>query len=291
MPFQFAFAAAMLAAQAPAPTPPRTSDSQAIVVQGTRDQGRAASDYIDKVLPAGFDAAIGRFEEPLCPQIVGLPDALRDQVLGRIAEVAEAANIRINPDKCTPNMLIVIVDDKKALIEGMRHKKEAYLYGVGSDTIKSLENSSRPVAAWQISDVIGADGMPLRQDGDGFPRLFTTLPPSRMVMTTKKRLLGGIVVLEHRGLVGVTTRQLADYAMLRLLTTIGNSERPAPGSSVLSLFNDGVAPADAPPSLTWWDLAFLKALGDTRSDIAPDSQLSQIRTKMLREMAKVPRGQ
>lgn len=290
MPFQFAFAAAMLAAQA-APSAPRTSDSQAIVVQGTRDQGRAASDYIDKVLPAGFDAAIGRFEEPLCPQIVGLPDALRDQVLGRIAEVAEAANIRINPDKCTPNMLIVIVDDKKALIEGMRHKKEAYLYGVGSDTIKSLENSSRPVAAWQISDVIGADGMPLRQDGDGFPRLFTTLPPSRMVMTTKKRLLGGIVVLEHRGLVGVTTRQLADYAMLRLLTTIGNSERPAPGSSVLSLFNDGVAPADAPPSLTWWDLAFLKALGDTRSDIAPDSQLSQIRTKMLREMAKVPRGQ
>lgn len=290
MPFQFAFAAAMLAAQA-APSAPRTSDSQAIVVQGTRDQGRAASDYIDKVLPAGFDAAIGRFEEPLCPQIVGLPDALRDQVLGRIAQVAEAANIRINPDKCTPNMLIVIVDDKKALIEGMRHKKEAYLYGVGSETIKSLEDSSRPVAAWQISDVIGADGMPLRQDGDGFPRLFTTLPPSRMVMTTKKRLLGGIVVLEHRGLVGVTTRQLADYAMLRLLTTIGNSERPAPGSSVLSLFNDGVAPADAPPSLTWWDLAFLKALGDTRSDIAPDSQLSQIRTKMLREMAKVPRGQ
>ena len=289
MPFLFAFAAAMLAAEASSAVAPPPTD-QAIVVEGIRDPKRRAGDYLDKVLPAGMDAAIGRFEDPLCPKIVGLPEELRLQVLGRIAQVAEAARIPVNAKACTPNMLIIVVDDKKALIEGMRRKKEAYLYGLGSGSIRTLENASRPVAAWQISDVIGADGMPLRQDGDGYPRLFTTVPASRSVMTTRKRLLAAIVVLEQRGLVGVTTRQLADYAMLRLLTTIGNSERPAPASSVLSLFNDGVQPTDAPPSLTWWDLAFLKALADTRSDLSPDLQWSQIRNKMVKEMAQAPSG-
>jgi len=287
--FLLGFAAA-LAASAPANANAAPSDSRAIVVEGIRDPKRRAGDYLDKVLPAGMDAALGRFEDPLCPKIVGLPEDLRLQVVGRIAQVAEAARIPVNPSVCTPNMLIIVVDDKKALIEGMRRKKEAYLYGLGSDTIRTLENAKRPVAAWQISDVIGADGMPLRQDGDGFPRLFTTVPASRSVMTTRKRLLAAIVVLEQRGLVGVTTRQLADFAMLRLLTTLGNSERPAPASSVLSLFNDGVQPADAPQSLTWWDLAFLKALADTRSDLAPDLQWSQIRNKIVKEMERLPDG-
>ena len=168
----------------------------------------------------------------------------------------------------------------------MRRQKESYLYGLGSGRVAELENAPGPVAAWQITDVIGADGMPLRVDGDGFPRLFTTVPPSRTVTTTRKRLLAGIVVIEQRGLVGVTTIQLADYALLRLLTTIETKPRPAPDSSVLRLFNDGVRPQDAPQSLTWWDLAFLKALRDTRSDLVADIQRDEIRNKIIKEMAK-----
>ena len=38
-------------------------DDHAIVVEGTRDPKRAASDYLDKVLPATMDTEIGRFEE------------------------------------------------------------------------------------------------------------------------------------------------------------------------------------------------------------------------------------
>src|SRR6185369_7952443 len=125
---------AALAASAPANANAAPSDSRAIVVEGIRDPKRRAGDYLDKVLPAGMDAAIGRFEDPLCPRIVGLPEELRLQVLGRIAQVAEAARIPVNAKACTPNMLIIVVDDKKALIEGMRRKKEAYLYGLGSDT-------------------------------------------------------------------------------------------------------------------------------------------------------------
>jgi hypothetical protein len=256
------------------------------VVEGSRSPKRQANDYLDKVMPPLFDAEFGRFDDPLCPKIIGLPENLRLEVLGRVAQVAEVARIRVNPSVCTANFLIIVVDDKKALIEGMKRGKEAYLYGLGGDRIRQLETDRRPVAAWQLTDIIGADGMPLRVDGDGFPRLFTTVPPSRTSGTTRKRLLAGIVVLEQRGLVGVSTRQLADYAMLRLLAPIQRNERSAPGSSILSLFNEGAQPSDAPPSLTYWDLAFLRALADTRSDTVGDFQWTEIRDRIVKEMAR-----
>ena len=285
MVFLFALGAAA-AALAPATAAP-AADTQAIVVEGT-NQKRRANSYLDKVLPPIFDGRIGRFEDPLCPATIGLPDNLKDEVLKRLAIVAAVARIPLDTGRCRANLVIIVVDDKKALIEGMRKKKDSYLYGLGAKRVEELGNSQAPVAAWQITDVIGADGMPLRTDGDGFPRLFTTVPPSRIVETTRERIIGGVVVLEQRGLVNVTTRQLADYALVRLLAPMGPKERTPPDSSVLSLFNPGVRPEDAPQSLTWWDLAFLKALFDTRSDVVADVQRHEIRDRMLQEMAKVP---
>jgi hypothetical protein len=265
-----------------APSP----STREIVVQGVSSR-RRATQYIDEILPPTFDDQIGRVEDPICPGVVGLPDALKAQVLARISQVAAAASVPIARGRCTPNLMIIVVDDKKTLIEGMRWKKESYLYGLGTERIKHLENAAQPVAAWQLTDVIGADGMPLRVDGSGFPRLFTTLPPSRITSTTRKRIIGGVVVMEQRGLVNVTTRQLADYALVRLLAPIQSRERTPSNASVLSLFNAGVRPEDAPQSVTWWDLAFLRALADTRSDTQSGVQRDEIRQKMLSEVAKL----
>jgi hypothetical protein len=264
------------------------ADGPAIVVQGIRDPRHSASTYVDKMLPSTFDAQFGRFEEPLCAGTVGLPEKLHAEVLSRIALVAGTAGIPLAEQGCKPNLLIVVVDDKKALIEGMRQKKQAFLYGVGDDRVKKLETMPGPVAAWQISDVIGADGMPLQIDGNGYPRLFTTLPPSRIRSATRKRLIGSIIVVEQRGLVDVSTRQLADFALLRAMAPIPPRQLAAPTASVLSLFDSGLKPADAPQSVTWWDLAFLKALFATRSDLATNLQRHEIRDRMIAEMAKVP---
>jgi hypothetical protein len=282
MAFLFALAAAALAPNVPPP-----ADSSAIVVQGVRDPARAARDYVDKVLPRSFDFQLGRFEEPVCAGSVGLPPNLGAEVLSRISTVARVAGIPVAASGCRANLLVVVVDDKKAFIEGLRRKKEAYLYGVGEQQIGQLEKAPGPVAAWQVSDVIGADGIPLRTDGDGFPRLFTTMPPSRIVSTTRKRLLGAVVVIEQRGLVDISTRQLADYALVRAMAPIEPRSGSAPSSSVLSLFDGGLRPADAPQSLTWWDLAFLKALFATRSDTVASIQGDEIRSRMRAEMAKL----
>jgi hypothetical protein len=285
-------ALAAIASSAAPPSPhPAVADSSAIVVQGFRDPKRQATDYLDKIVPPAFDAELGRFEEPICASVIGLPDQLKSEVLRRIQTVAAATKLPVGSAQCAPNLLLVVIDNKKSLIEGMRRKKESYLYGIGDDRIDRLENAAAPAVAWQISEVIGADGMPLRVDGDGFPRLFTTVSPSRVVNTTRRRVLGAVIVIEQRGLQNVTTRQLADFALVRALSPMPAKDRPAPDSSVLSLFNPDVRPEDAPQSLTWWDVAFLKALYDTRSDTIASTQRHEIRDRILAEMAKVPADQ
>src|SRR5437763_1709873 len=130
--------------------------SGAIVVQGSRNPSRPASESVDQVLPPMLDGQIGRFEEPLCPDTVGLPANLKAEVIARIRQVAAVAGVSVKTGACRANLLIVVVDDKKALIEGMRRQKQSYVYGVGGERLKKLANAPAPVAAWQISDVIGA---------------------------------------------------------------------------------------------------------------------------------------
>ena len=270
------------------PPPPAAGTDQTIVVEGVRDRRKPATDYLDKVIPPSFDAQLGRFEDKLCPSVIGLAANLKEEVISRLRQVAGAAGVPLAGGQCTPNLVLIVVDDKKAMIEGMRREKQAYLYGIGNDRVKRLESPASPVAAWQVSDVIGADGEPLRVDGDGFPRLFTTSPPSRLRNSTRGRMLAAVVIVETRGLPNVTTRQLADFALVRALAPTQVRESEAPASSVMSLFNAGVKPEEAPQSLTWWDLAFLKALFDVRGDGVSWAQRTQIRDRMIKEMARTP---
>ena len=283
MPFLLAVAAALSLAQTAVP-----ATDQPIVVEGVRDRRKPADDFLKKMVPPSMDEQLGRFEEPVCAGTIGLPDTLRGEVLERIRLVAATAAIRIGKAGCKPNLLVIVVDDKKALIQGMQREKQAYLYGIGPDRRKRLANAAGPVAAWQISDVIGADGMPLRVDGDGFPRLFTTVPAGRLRSNTRSRIIGAIIVIEQRGLVNVTTRQLADFALVRALSPIQLKDSQPPDNSVVSLFSAGVRPEDAPQSLTWWDLALLKALASTRSDSLASVQRHEIRDRIVAEMAKIP---
>jgi hypothetical protein len=267
---------------------PASGAPDEIIVEGTRSSKSVANKYLDSVLPSSFDFQPGRFEDRLCLGVVGLPDKLKSEVEARVQRVARATNVTLAAPGCRPNFLIIVVDDKKAMIEGMWRQKQSYLYGVGQAAERRLANEPGPVAAWQVSELIGADGIPLQVDRDGIKRMFSLTQPSRVTTTTRTRLLGSVVVIEQKALVDVTTTQLADFALVRGLTPIEPQERVAPGSSVLSLFNGTLGPEDAPQSLTWWDLAFLKALADTNSDRVASVQRHEIRDKMLKEMAKIP---
>jgi len=99
------------------------------------------------------------------------------------------------------------------------------------------------------------------------------------------------VIVETKALRDVTTRQLADFALVRGLMPADVSDRPPSSASILSLFNPGVTPEGGPQSLTRWDLGFLRALGSVRSDSYASLQRDEIREAMLKDAERTPADQ
>lgn len=308
-----AIAALAVASTQPQVTSPPSPNDQ-IVVEG-RQTKQSAAEYVNQLLPSAVGSQIGRFEEPVCPKVIGLAEPYNGQVVDRVRKVATATNIDVAPAGCTPNLIIITAAEKRAMIDVLRRSRPGYFDGVPGDQLKRLADSPRPFAAWRVTDEVAADGMPIgsssnlpagssgarlvgpapqgRTDsfaaGD-YARLKTTESPSRIRTTTKQRVLSSIVVIETGALRNATIDQLADFAFVRAMLPTEKKDQEAPASSILSLFNPGITPETGPQSLTWYDVAFLKSLRSTRSDTSSDVQVSEIRDQIVREVNKVPAG-
>lgn len=292
----------------------RNAQPDEIVVEGrqTRD---GATDFVDRLLPVVAGGQYGRFEDPICPRAIGVTASLGKEIADRIRRVARAANIDVAGDKCTPNLILITAADKNATVEALRKTRPLYVRGIGVDELNQLGRSERPFLSWQVTDVVGADGMPVAGAGqskpttdvvDGsssragegrsryegaFPRATTTVSASRLRSVVKPRVLASVVIVETGALANVTARQLADFALVRAMTPSTGTREEPPASSILGLFNAGVTPESGPQSVTWWDVSFLKALVNTRSDAYANTQKSEIRNHMVKEMTKVPAEQ
>ena len=282
-----------------------------IVVEGRNPRDRAA-DYVDKVLPASFGGQFGRYEHPLCPKAIGVSGALARDVTDRIRRVATASDIEVAGETCEPNLIVIAAPDKKAMIGALQKSRPLYVKGVGVEALERLADADRPFMSWQITDVIGADGMPVPGLGDSkatmdvvdgsssrpgegtdryegaFARATTTVSASRLRSVVKPRVLASVVIVETGALNNVSTRQLADFASVRAMIPTVDKHEQTPASSILALFNAGLTPESAPQSVTWWDVAFLKSLTNTRSDHFANVQKNEIRHQMVKEMEKAP---
>src|SRR5205085_975148 len=180
-------------------------------------------------------------------------------------------------------------DDQPIVVEGRSQKKRIDSF------VSELTAAPGPVAAWQVVDDVGTDGMPLgqaRMGGDSTPvRTVNTIgSPSRLKSLIRRTFLGSIVVVEAKALNGVSTRQLADYAAMRTLApTDTRRQVTLPAESILTLLDAGKAPGDAAPSVTWWDYAFLKSLYATSNDVAAAAQRDQMKRVVGKVLKDVPK--
>jgi len=283
--------------------------NEPIIVEG-RDVRERASDYVDKVLPTTFAGQFGRFEQGLCPKAIGVNDALGKEITDRIRKVAKAANMDVADSPCTPNLIIITAANKKGMISALRKSRPLYVKGVGVDALNQLADAPRPFMSWQVTDVVGADGMPVSGAGESkatmdvvdgsssragegtnryegqFARVNTTVSASRLRSAVKPRVLAAIVIVETKALSNVSTRQLADFALVRAMVPTVVHEGEAPASSILNLFD--VPLANGPQSVTWFDLGFLRAMANTRSDAFANIQRNTIQHQMVKEVEKAP---
>jgi hypothetical protein len=280
------------------------AQSPEIVIQGTKTRKQRIRTFAKTLTPARMDDQFGRFMNPVCPAMIGLPLHEGEAIVDRFRAVAKASRVPLAAKPCVANILMIAVKNKRVFIESLPASTPGLVHEVRRNRIAALARSPSPVSAWQVVGILDENGLAAASsttDSDNPASAVPTVTSnsaSRLTKSTQAGFLVSVLVVERASLARMTTRQFADYAAMRTLAPIdplstrhvlaGNPNVDLPAPTILSLFDKGLSPADAPPSVTWWDFAFLRALYQIRMNKIAIFQRSEIQSRMTRYLAKVP---
>jgi hypothetical protein len=281
-------AAVPAAAQTASPAP----EDQAIVVTGQKDSHEAIANFVHSLTPVDSNGQLSRFEHSVGPVVNALAAPQRAAVEARMRLVAGNIGVTVGGKGCVPNLVLAVTADKRIFIEALRHDRGDYFGDMPTRKIKAMEGSTEPAAAWNIAGPpMSADGRELYWDpAFNTWRNSTTESGSRISVAVHPQFDAAMVVVEKRSLAGVTTTQLADYAILRALTgadpeKLGNSGAP----TILHVLEVPVG-GTAPITMTSWDYAFLKGFYDARRNLSTSRQRSAIGETIQKQVTAPPHG-
>ena len=272
------------------PSPPAAQSD--IVVEGRRSGKQAIHDFVAAVTPAPTGGQLVRFQDAVCPAATGLPEAQNVQIVARMRQVADAIGLRLATQPCGPNALVIVAGDKQQFIAALRARYPVY-FRTGLDERAVIPREKGPATAWHIDGLLTADHAPAAVHtpaADGRPGTYymtSSMDSSRLRPPAIPRFLAGVLVVEAKALAGLTTRQLADYAALRLYATTDPGALKPSASSILGILDAPMGSA-IPLSLTSWDLSFLKGLYHNDDRQFANRQRNQIERSVRKEVGDTP---
>ena len=280
-----------LALQSAAVSPVPAEPSE-IVVQGTRVGKEQIRDFVKAVTKVPFDGQLGRLDAAACPSSMGLTPAQNAIVAERMRKVASAAGIRLAPAPCTPNVFVVVTRDKRAAIDAINRQFPGYFGDMSSKEVENLATSPAPAVAWQVRSMLSADGERLEKSvGSTTYQIQGTYNPSRIRAVTKPTFVASIVVVDVKAAAGLTTTELADYAVMRTFAATDPDRVVKTGvPTILGVLGQ---PDDKPlpVTLTYWDLGLLKALYSTDNAYYARYQRGEIEQVVKEELERSGKGE
>lgn len=126
-----------------------------------------------------------------------------------------------------------------------------------------------PVHAWVSTMLYTRYGEPVPKREMTDP----TMSASRLSMTVRKDIVASVVMIDIAATHGLTPEQIADYAAMRGLARTRPPRQPYSVGTILSLFEPG---AIAPPGMTRFDHAYLRALYGSVANIAGITKIAQV---------------
>ena len=203
---------------------------------------------------------LARFEDRICPGIVGIDVESAEAMVWRIRQNLEAFGRRLDsPETCKPNLLVQFVASGKDSIESLR-RSENWLFNSMTDEERGrLFNETGPARALVRTVPRTRDGVVVerRVDLASIPQASGFMAHSKIYGATRNDIISAQVFLDRDALEGLTIGQLADYVTFRALTVALPQTESARAASIVSLFDGG---ATAPTGLTAFDKAFLGEL-------------------------------
>lgn len=262
-----------LAAQASQPSAPQVDHEEPIVVTGTQltpdEARRRAVEFVRGAGVATSQRPVARWEDPVCPRVLGLQAPYAEMVETRLRTIAEEARIDVAREPCRPNIVVNFAPDAGAVVRAVAARAPRRLEEVPNGARAALLDGPAPVRWWYSTDTRSRDGMAARDTplpavgntSNGAPIIPTGIPTlqhygSSIVSTQAARvLIAATVVIDVARVEGMPLDAVASYAALVAFAEIRASDF-SPSGSILGLFE-----ADSRlRGMTEWDMAFLSAL-------------------------------
>jgi hypothetical protein len=207
---------------------------------------------------------IARFEDPLCPGVVGLEVETAEMVVGEIRQNAAALGLPLaDPETCEPNVIVGVMNDPRGYFEDLRARRPYLFAAMDQDERAALFDGSAPVRAWIRAVTRTRDGMIVdrRDNLTDIPQTLIAAAHSKIYVPTRRDIISAMVLMEPAAVRGLTVAQLGDYATMRALGGDEGAPLVAAGGTILSLFDGGAAAR--PAGLSAGDRIFLQTLYST----------------------------
>jgi hypothetical protein len=264
----------------------RAKNEEEVIVEAKRiELQRRVYDFVSGITERGYlEQSLGRWNQPICPLVAGIPSAQGEFILRQVSVAAQAAGARLAGRKCKPNFHVVLTYDPDELMQLWR-KRAPRLFGMASPTaVRNVMAKARPVRVWYNAwEKCGNGEQGGVIAGASISDAWTfmgdcNVEDTRLQWNAVVSIQSVVVIVDIDDITGVKIGPLADYIALVGLAKVDLDADLGDAPTVLSLFAASTGPA--PQNMSEWDRAFLKGLYTTTQPSR--FQRSEITRQMVR---------
>ena len=217
-----------------------------------------------------------RFEDALCPGVVGLRRDAAEAMVGRMRANAEMLGLRMaDSGDCEANFIVAFVADGQSFLSGLEDRSSYVFAEMSHDERTALMAEPGPARALLRVRTRSRDGMPIsrRENLTDIPQATMWMAHSKIYTATRNDILSALVLFDRDEIRQLTLDQLADYATFRALVHQPPDPSAHEQGSILSLFDSGGTP---PAGLTAFDRAYLARLYTGMANLPAQAKLADL---------------
>jgi hypothetical protein len=230
-----------------------------------------------------YSAPLAQFQQRVCPGIIGLPVDMAEIMVSRIRDNAERLGIdTARLGECQPNILVAFVLSGQKEVKALARTRGYVFANIEVSELKELLADKGPVHAWNSTQRMTRDGMPVGAGAEvtGQPPVVQVpIADSHINFATRLDIAQSVVLIDVAAIDGMSVVQLADYVTMRALARTLPASGDAAASTILSLFDKS---APAPRELTPFDQGYLRGIYRSQGNLPASAKLGAVPREIKR---------
>src|SRR5687768_9844082 len=150
---------------------------------------------------------LARFEDAVCPGVVGLKIDAAEEMVGRIRANAAQFGRSLAPEgDCTANLVVAFVDDGLAFARRMKRENGWLFAELSQSDRQSALNDAGPARAILRVRARSRDGMPIarRENMIQLPQTEMWMAHSKIYTATRNDILYALILIDRAAISGMT---------------------------------------------------------------------------------------